>query len=291
MPIDQNLELDLLRAFIAVAETGSFTAAAPIVGRSQSAVSQKVLRIEEILGEPVFSRASRSLHITPVGEKLLAFSRDAVKQNDQFVSAIRSLHAVRALRLGIAENLVPTHLTQLLARFMSLNPECVLELTTGLSSHLLQRYSEKQLDAIIVRPRDDLPINGRVIWSEPLVWCCGNDYEPAAADPVRLIMLKPPCGYRALMIDALNARRRAWVTACVANSLPGLHSAVAAGMGVTALGASYLETGLRALEGWPELPQTTIMAVGEDGPTSELARPLIQFLAENMEKCGSTDVK
>jgi hypothetical protein len=95
MPIDQDLELDLLRTFIAVAATGSFTAAAPIVGRPQSA-EPRVLRIEKISGETVFSRASRSLHLTFVGENLLAFSRNVVEQNDQLVSSIRGSQAVTA---------------------------------------------------------------------------------------------------------------------------------------------------------------------------------------------------
>ena len=70
-----DLELDLLRAFVAVAETGSFTAAADVVHRSQSAVSQKVLRLEEILGRRVFDRTSRTLGLTPDGERLLVAAR------------------------------------------------------------------------------------------------------------------------------------------------------------------------------------------------------------------------
>jgi DNA-binding transcriptional LysR family regulator len=278
-----NLELDLLRAFVAVAETGGFTAAAPIVGRSQSAVSQKVIRLEEVLGQPLFSRTSRSLHLTEVGERLLAFARGAIQLNDDFVSCIRGSAMLRLLRIGVAENLASTHLTGLLSQYLTRNPDFAVDLTTGPSHHLYQQYAERQLDALIVRPRGDLPISRRIIWREPLIWMAGKDYADDPAGPVRLVTLRPPCNYRKLMIDALNRRQQPWVTSCVTNSVVGLISAVVAGMGITALGQSFLHSGLRVLEGWPELPATEIMVVGEDGPAKDVIVPLARFLDENIE--------
>ncbi len=109
-----DLEIDLLRAFVAVAETGSFTAAADVVGRSQSAVSQKVLRLEEILDRRVFDRTSRSLSLTRDGERLLVSARRMLEFNDAVMRELREPQAAGTLRLGISEDFIPGQLPSLL---------------------------------------------------------------------------------------------------------------------------------------------------------------------------------
>ncbi|MGN6122924.1 MAG: LysR family transcriptional regulator, partial [Sphingomonas oligoaromativorans] len=100
MPAEPLLDTDLLRAFVAVAETGSFTAAAALVGRSQSAVSQKVIRLEEMLERSVFARTSRSLRLTPDGERLLVVARQMLALNDDFLRSLRRPSEIGTLRLG-----------------------------------------------------------------------------------------------------------------------------------------------------------------------------------------------
>jgi DNA-binding transcriptional LysR family regulator len=117
-----DLEIDLLRAFVAVAETGGFTAASDIVGRSQSAVSQKIIRLEELLGHRLFERTSRSLRLTRDGEQLLMTARRMLELNDIAVRSMLEPAAVGALRLGISEDFVPRQLPGLLARFRRLRP-------------------------------------------------------------------------------------------------------------------------------------------------------------------------
>src|ERR1700742_2534740 len=101
-----DLELDLLQTFVAVAEAGSFTAAAPIVNRSQSAVSQKIIRLEELLDVRVFDRTSRSLSLTRDGERLLHAVRRLLAHYEDFLREFRAPAKVEVLRLGISENLV-----------------------------------------------------------------------------------------------------------------------------------------------------------------------------------------
>lgn len=280
--VGANLELDLLRAFVAVAEAGSFTAAASRIGRFQSAASQKILRIEQIIGEAVFLRTSRRIRLTGAGERVLGYARDAIGAHDAFLAALKGAAAIRLLRLGISENLIPTQLTKLVSAFLNANPETRLELSTGLSPELFELYEREELDALIVRPKDNQPSAGRVVWREPLVWAAADGSEVDLGKPIRLVTLKPPCGYRDIMADALNSCHRPWITVCVANSLVALDAAVAAGVGVTILGKSFLRPGLRALTQLPELPQTEVMVVGGDGPLGGIVRPLERFLADNI---------
>lgn len=279
-----DLEIDLLRAFVAVVETGSFTAAAEMVGRSQSAVSQKVLRLEEILERRVFHRTSRSLSLTRDGERLLAAARRLLEFNDSLLRELREPDAAGTLRLGISEDFIPSQLPKLLARFGRIYPGVHLELMTGLSCQLLDAYDGGRLDAVIAK-KDGSAQRGRVIWREPLVWMAAADYQVDMAQPVRLVMLPPPCTYRELMISTLDGIRRDWVAACTASSLMGIQAAVAGGLGVTVLGRSFVQPHmqiLRSPDHWPVLPMTEIVVLGEEGTAAPLVRPLVAFLTESL---------
>jgi len=280
----RNLEIDLLRAFVAVAETGGFTAASEVVRRSQSAVSQKVLRLEDILGRRLFARTSRSLSLTREGEQLLVVARRMLELNDAAVRKLAEPPASGSLRLGIAEDFVPRQLPALLARFRRLYPDVRLELMTGLSCGLLAAYDAGRLDVAIAK-KDGAAQRGRVIWREPLAWLAPAGRLPDPDAPVPLVLLPPPCTYRDVMVQALDAARRAWLPACTSGSLMGIQAAVAGGLGVTVLGRSFAQEGLQILPpsaAWPALPMTEIVVLGEDGPAAGLARPLVGFLTDSL---------
>ncbi|NWD74951.1 LysR family transcriptional regulator [Pseudomonas gingeri] len=281
-----DIEIDLLRAFIAVAETGSFTAAAEVISRSQSAVSQKIIRLEEVLGLRVFERTSRTLTLTSDGERLLVGVRKLMVHFDHFVREIREPVEVNLLRLGISENLVPTQLPKLLSRFSKLYPDVQLELTTGLSNDLLDDHEAGLLDVVIAKRKISVNAQrGRVIWREPMVWMAAKDYEIEASRPVRLVMMRPPCAYRAIMIEAMASVGREWSSACVASNLMGVQAAVAGGLGITALGTSFLQEGMRIIkpsEKLPTLPSTEVAVIGDEPRTQHLVQPLVSLLTEGL---------
>ena len=97
-----NLDIDLLRSFAAVADTGSFTAAAELVARTQSAVSIQIKRLEELLDARVFERTSRSLALTHAGETLLAYARRMLELNDESVRAVTQPPLEGEMRIGIS---------------------------------------------------------------------------------------------------------------------------------------------------------------------------------------------
>lgn len=279
-----DLEIDLLRAFVAVAETGGFTAASEVVGRSQSAVSQKILRLEETVGRRLFERTSRTLNLTRDGEQLLVAARRILELNDIAVRGMLEPATVGSLRLGVSEDFVPRQLPSMLARFRRFYPGVHLELMTGLSCSLLAAYEDGALDAVIAK-KDGAAQRGRIIWREPLVWMASADYKPDFSKPAPLVLLQPPCTYREVMIQALDSVRREWFAACTASSLMGIQAAVAGGLGVTVLGRSFVQEGLqilRAPEHWPALPMTEIVVIGEDTAQAELVQPLISYLTGSL---------
>jgi len=282
MSSPRNLDLDLLRAFLAVVETGSFTTAAPIIGRSQSAISQKIFQLESVTGQQVFSRNSRKLHLTEAGNRLLIHARETIKANDAFVATIRSSKPARRLRLGISDNLIRTQIVALVSAFVKNSPGIILELSTGISHDLSTLYERRELDAIIVRPRDDLALNGRTLWREPMVWAAADNDPIDSQKPTRLVTLAPPCNYRDIMTNVLNATGKTWSIVCVTNSLNALDAAVGSGLGVTAFAQSFLRPGLKPLIGWPPLPDTQIMMAGNDSPHCTVVSELEAFLAEHI---------
>jgi DNA-binding transcriptional LysR family regulator len=286
-----DLDPDLLRAFVAVAETGSFTAAADVVGRSQSAVSQKVLRLEDILQTRVFDRNSRSLSLTRDGERLLTAGRRLLIQYESFMRELRDPPKIATLRLGISENLVQTQLPRLLSRFSDLYPDVQLELTTTASEELLADYEGGHLDVVIAKTRKDgSPHPGRVIWREPLVWLVGPDYRADDRRPTRLVMMRPPCIYRAVMTEALDAIGREWVTACTTSNLLGIQASVLGGLGVTVLGKSFAQNGLQIIppsEYWPALPTAEVSVIGEKPEMQHIIQPLLALLSEALLESGS----
>lgn len=284
MPLP-DLEIDLLRAFVAVSESGGFSAAASTLGRSQSAVSQKILKIEQKLGTRLFDRTSRSLALTIQGEQLLAPARRILELNDAVVRGFISPSAVSSLRLGIAEDFVPRQLPALLARFLKLYPRIQLELMTGLSCDLLDAYDAEAIDLVIAK-KDGAAQRGRVIWREPVVWLAAEDFELDPNEPVPLVLIKLPCSYRDRMIQTLDSVRREWFAACTATSMAGLQAAVAGGLGVSVLGHSFVQSGLRVIappEHWPALPMSEVVVLGEERTQAEVVEPLLSFLMHELD--------
>lgn len=288
----RDVEPDLLRAFVAVAESGSFTVAGDMIGRSQSAVSQKVLRLEEALKLRVFERTSRSLRLTRDGERVLAASKRLLGHYDAFFRELRAPQKIRLLRLGISENLIQTQLPQLLSRFTAQYPDIQIELTTSSSQQLLAEHEAKRLDVVIAKTRKaDGTDRGRVIWREPLVWLTAATHEPDLRRPARLVMMRPPCIYREAMTDALNGAGRDWITACTASNLTGVQAAVRGGLGVTVLGKSFSQQeGLRILPTsaqWPVLPMTEVSVIGEDADMQPIVGPLVTMLTDALLESAS----
>jgi DNA-binding transcriptional LysR family regulator len=279
----RDLEIDLLRSFLAVAEAGSMTAGAAIVGRTQSAVSQKILRLEETVGRKLFDRSSRSLTITADGERLRAAARHMIELNDDTMRQFLEPQVAGRLRLGVTEDFIPLQLPRLLARFVRTCPTLELELTTGLCCDLLAALEDGRLDLAIAK-RDGTMQRGRIIWREPLVWIGSHEIALDAQAPVPLVALPPPCSYRGLMLETLASAGRACAIACTASSLMGVQAAVAGGLGVTILGRSFVQPGLKILDaraGFPSLPTSEIVLIGDD-QAAHLARPLLSFLTESL---------
>ena len=230
-----DLDPDLLRCFLAVTDSGGFTAAGERIGLSQSAVSLKVKRLENQLDRRLFARTSRSLALTEDGELLQGLARRLLAMNEEAVRRLTAPPLEGRLRLGVSEYLVPQHLPGLLAGFRRAHPRVRLEVRIGLSSDLLPQLEAGGLDLVFAK-RDPGDRHGRVIAEEPLVWV-GSAELTAPHEPLALLTMPPPCSYRAAAVGALDRIGRDWEIVFTSPSIMGVQAAVTAGLGGGRAGA------------------------------------------------------
>ena len=259
MPL-ANLDIDLLRSFAAVADTGGFTAAGEVVARTQSAISIQIKRLEEIVGKRVFERTSRSLTLTPAGVTLLDYARRILELNDESVRRMMEPPISGEIRLGITEYFVPAELPQILGRFAAAYPGVHLEVRMGLSRDLRQQLAAGELDAVIVRlvPRD----RPKPIWSEPQFWVVREGVELARGAPLPLALLHAPCILREHAIESMKRLKRPYRITFTGSSLASVQAAVAAGLGVSILPRSSVLPGMQVLASGKTYPDPGRLDVG-----------------------------
>lgn len=283
-----DLDIDLLRCFAAVTERGGFTAAGVALGLTQSAVSLKIKRLEELVGRRVFDRTSRSLSLTRDGETLLAYARRMLALNDEAVRRMVAPPVAGRLRLGVADHFVPEHLPRILARFARTYPDVALEVEVG-RSHELRAAQEKGALDLVIGKRREGEAAGSLIRVEPLAWAASKDFSAPEGRPLPLAMLPPGCLYRDRGLAALARAGRAAEIAYTSGSLLGVIAAVQAGLGVTVLGRFSLPVGLSVLEGsLPPLGVAEMAVFGDAEGRMALVEPLVGFIRESLEAEGST---
>lgn len=256
----RNLDIDLLRSFAAVADSGSFTAAGEIVARSQSAVSIQIKRLEEAIGCKVFERTSRSLALTPAGETLLGYARRMLELNDESFRQLMEPPVSGRIRLGVTEYFVPGELAQILARFAAAYPNVQMEVQIGLSRDLRSALAEGELDTAIVRVTPQEHISP--IWQEPQHWIAREDFVVQKGAVLPLVVLPQPCILRDFAIDALKKARQPWRIAFTGSSMAGVQAAVMAGLGISIMPRSSVLNGMQVLAGRRLFPDPGQLEIG-----------------------------
>ena len=178
------LELDVLRTFVAIAETGSFTAAANAVFRTPSAVSMQIKKLEDILGRAVFVRDARSVSLTADGEMLLNFARRLLALNREAVSKFVMPDISGIVRLGSPDDFGERVLPSVLKRFAQSHPAVAVDVVIDQSANLRKRLAGRQLDiTLLTCPETVEQGEVEVLLTEPIVWAgvkggCAHMREP-----------------------------------------------------------------------------------------------------------------
>ena len=145
-----TLDLDQLKTFVAIAETGSFTRAADVVFKTQSAVSMQMRRLEERISKPIFARDGRASRLTEEGERLLGYARRMVRLSDETVAAFDDTELQGSVRLGTPDDYADRFLPEILARFARSNPRVEVSVICEPSSTLMEMSRQGEIDLAIV---------------------------------------------------------------------------------------------------------------------------------------------
>ena len=288
-----GLDIDLLRTFALIAEEGSFTRAADRVGRTQSAVSLQVKRLEEIIGHRVFLRGKGGIvQLTPQGRNLLGRAAELMSLNDEIVGSIRSQPKHAEVRLGLPEDYTGLDVSQMLGKFKVSNPEIAVEVFGAPSCALVPLVKAGELDLMVceegVEPRR---WPSEVLWRGRLHWITSKRHTAHLIDPVPLSLSPGNCPWRPSWLNecqwrgaALHALERAGRAYRVVSTSPNLASqqaAVLAGFAVMVSTLPRLPTALRACvpaDGLPELPETRVLLLKARDPR----QPVTDLMAAHL---------
>ncbi|ATQ43647.1 LysR family transcriptional regulator [Caulobacter mirabilis] len=278
------LDPRLLRAFVAISETGSFTQAAERLHMTQSTISQQLGRLEQAVGRALIDRTDRPVRVTASGERLLGYARRILALQSEAETQLADTVGASAIRIGVPEDIVSGAMADAFAAFIVSHRQARIDVTTGLSRDLTRRYRAGEFDIVVVKEpvaSADCLAN----FPEPIGW-----FEPIGGaaesmgwpDPIPLVAFPPGGLYRDAMFERIERERRNWYVAFSSGSLHSILVAVEAGLGLSLLPVST--TVGRAVRLHPTLGLEAPMVVSvyaweRSGLVGELAETMTAVLA------------
>ena len=287
MSRDINLDLDLVRTFVTIADTRSFTRTGERLGRTQSAISLQVRRLEDRLGVRLLARDPRRVGLTEAGESFLPKARRLLRVNDEIIAEVTGEDLEGEVRLGAPEDFATVHLPDILGAFARAHPRVALAVTCDLTLNLLDRLQAGALDLALVKREPLGPDLGVRVWREPLVWVAADRAVLRPEAPAPLVIAPAPCVYRRRAVAALEARSRTWRAAYTSPSLAGQHAALRAGLGLTVLPREMVPDDLVLLgeaDGLPPLEDAEIALLKARGGAPRAADRLAEFILASLDR-------
>jgi DNA-binding transcriptional LysR family regulator len=281
---------DLLRCFVAVAESGGFTKAAKLLNSTQSTVSAQIHRLEDEAGHLLFVRSTRSVQLTSAGETLLGYARTILRLNEDAILRLSGVRHAGRVRIGANEDLTDSWLPEVLHRFGSHYPEIEVELEIGIGPRLFEMVETQELDLAVgsfCKGRAE----GRRLWSDQLVWAFSEVIE--VPNELPLAFFPEPCPYREAAVRALAGSQKRWRIVSTSSSLAGVRVAAMAGLAVTPLPLQTIRPGLRILstkDKMPRLPEIEYVLKAResnDRPAVSVLGNLVEEMAAKANSVGA----
>ncbi|MCD2176660.1 LysR family transcriptional regulator [Rhizobium sp. C1] len=272
------LELDILRTFVAIADTGNFTTAAEAVLRTPSAVSMQIKKLEEMLGATLFRRDARTVTLTHHGEVLLTSARRILAMNNEIVGRFVRPHMNGVVNLGAPDDIGDVVLPEVLRRFAEAYPLVAVDVRIEGSEALRRQVSEGKLDiALFNCTAGNFSGEGELLYREKLVWAgkkCGSAY---ARSPVPVSVWEAGCIWRSKALDALEKSGHPYRIAYLSAHHMGQRAAIRADIAIAPLARFLIADDMVELgeaHGLPDIGYYDVgmaMRTGAPAPVDALA--------------------
>jgi DNA-binding transcriptional LysR family regulator len=284
MTVVPDLDIALLRTFVAVVDTGSLTMAGKRVRRTQPAITHQMKRLEGAIGRPLFERDRRSLMLTRDGEVLLEYAHAVLRLNDEARARFAAPKIEGRVVLGTPDLYSAYLLPDILGNFSRAYPRIEIELRCTRSVHLHAALQREEIDIAVMTNQPEFK-GGETIRREPLIWVTRLEGGPEAERVLPLAVLPAGSVYRQRALEALGAAGREWSIASISDSIAGLQAAVFAGLAVSVFPQCAVSSTVRRLgkaEGFPELRAVDLVIQRNPQGVSPAAERLAQYIASEL---------
>jgi DNA-binding transcriptional LysR family regulator len=248
-----NLDLNTLRTLVVAYDLGGYGQAAERLGRTPSAVSLQMKRLQQDVGATLFRKNGRTLALTEAGEIVLRYGRRMLDLNDELLDTVRGAALAGEVKLGFSQDFADTVLPQALSRFTKLYPLVQIEVRIDGNAALVDAVENGQLDLALAIGHARRQ-TAHLLSEVQLVWIAGHEFSRRKDQILPLVVLGPQCMFRQQMLQALDRAGIAWRIAAVSPSLTGLWATAIAGLGVTVRGSIGLPAALTANATMFDLP-------------------------------------
>ena len=278
--------MDLLRAFVSVAQLNSFTKAGEILGRSQPAISLQIKRLEELVDESLLARNGKNLELTEAGESLYDYANQILTLNDLAISQLTKSSIAGKIRLGIPSEFATVLLPKIVSRFAKAYPNVTLEVNCELSKHLLSKEGKASHDLILALEDKPSATGSDLVKTDELVWVASADHNVQKVSTVPLIAAAEGCIYRHRAIHVLDRSQQPWQIVYTNPDLTGIQYAIQEGLGVTVLAKSTVPENLKILTPsarFPDLGKVGISLIcSSRNKKNKAVNLLIEFLKTSL---------
>lgn len=282
------LDSDLMRSFLAVADSGSVTIAAARLFRTQSAVSLQIKRLEESLGQPLFTRQARGVELTPRGEQLLPYARKVVALLDQAAIALREKPLVGPVRVGIPDEYSGTVLPRALAAFDERHEGVEVSVRVDHSTAQIKALEADEIDLAVIYDWEYVQ-EGEVLCLDPTVWVTSITHQQHLRRPVPVAVYFKSTWSREFAEAGLSRQRIDWRPAWSCDMAGGFRVAVQNGVAVAPLSRSTIPVGCRELsaeDGFPIVDYARVILLRNPRGTSPAIEGMAAMLREAFSPLG-----
>jgi len=280
------LDTITLHCFIAVADTGSFTKAAERVGRTQSAISQQIAKLEHLFDRTLFERGKK-LILTHDGEILLRYARKIYQLHRETIDYFKAPELTGEIRFGLPEDYATMILSDVLVEFSRLHPRVIMNVECDLTRNLIEKYHAGQYDLILIKMNDSYEYHlGEDVWCESVQWIGKKDLLPTLSkdDVIPLILSPKPCIYRENVTESLDRAGIKWRLVYNSQSYTGKMAAIRAGLGISAIQRTMTPPDIQALD-FKFLPQLKDIHVSlmKREPENKIIQSLEYFILAKLK--------